>query len=276
MKELFESFFGNKATKAKKITSFLCVATALVLVVALVVLIVSSALLSARDNNKDDNKDNLPTIEYVTVEQIPAGKIFANSELVDVRNNRSELAGENNFYYATLGTVQVCANVQKALNKMLVSFYNANRDKIVANTKDANCNIPLVTDASANGAAFVLKSFADNITVIGNPTYSWIFTNAHKYGFIYSGNKFTYVGAVHATYMSKNSIADMSAYASSLANGPVTVSVTDTVNGTSADFCIYHIASGAELSVPSNYDYVATSDNNGGYIITVDLSKTKA
>lgn len=277
MKELFESFFGNKATKAKKITSFACVATALVLIVALVVLIVSSALLSARDKNKEDEKNNKPTIEYTTVEQIDANSIFSNGELVNVRDNRSELNGENNFYYATLGNeVKVCANVQKALDRMLVAFYNSNRDKIVANTKDANCNIPLISDVSANGTAFVIKSYDDNITVSGNSTFAWLFTNAHKYGFIYSGNKFTHVGVVHATYMSRNSLADMSAYVSALKNGPVTVSVTNAIDGTSGEFYVYHLASGAELSVPSNYKYVAMNDGNGGYIISVDMSKSKA
>lgn len=258
----------------RKIATIAVIVTSILLVVSLWILIVSSAVfaLFKGDVKKDNDTPVEVDIIYSTVSSID-DHLVPNDSLVNVRDNRSVLSSDaTNQYYATASRdIMLTSSTQKALDKMLVAFYNMNKAKVVTDVSLPACNIPTVSNTSNGGLTFKLDTFNDK-SVADDTIYSWIFTNAAKYGFIYTGSYFTYVGTVHATIMSRNNISEMSAYASLLNNGAIKINVADNMSGKTGNYTVYFIANGAELSVPSNYSYTAEAAENG-YIITVDMSK---
>ncbi len=122
----------------------------------------------------------------------------------------------------------------------------------------------------------------------------WIYENGHKYGFIvrYPNSKqhltgvsdyeycIRYVGVAHATYMAENNLC-LEEYidrlqSSTNANAPLSVK--------GADGCDYQIfytpkATGGTLTTitfPKGYEYTVSGDNEGGFIVTVNLSRPTA
>ena len=273
MKNFFVSMLKSK-NSGRKIATIAVIVTSILLVVSLWILIVSSAAfaLFKSDGNKKEDAPVEPDIIYTSVSSID-DHLVASDSLVNVRDNRSKLSSDaTNQYYATSSRdIMLTSNAQKALDKMLVAFYNMNKAKVVTDVSLPACNIPTVSNTSNGGLTFKLDTFNDK-SVADDTIYSWIFTNAAKYGFVYTGSYFTYVGTTHATIMSKNSISDMDAYVTLLKNGAVKMNVTDNTSGKTGNFTVYFIANGTELSVPANYSYTAEAVNDG-YIVTVDMSK---
>ena len=259
----------------KKVAAIATIATAILLVFAIWILIVSSvvfSVLKAKHNSKNNDEIAPPDITYGIVDSID-NYLVPQDALVNVRDYRSKLSSDmTNQYYATASpNIMLTSGAQKALDKMLVAFYNMNRAKIVTDISLTACNIPTITNPSDDGLSFVLQTFNDK-SVANDATYSWIFNNAAKYGFIYKNNAFTYVGVAHATIMSQNNVTDINAYVSLLKNGAIKTNVTDGVNSKAGNYTVYFIENGAAFSVPSNYSYTAQATSDG-YIITVDMSR---
>ncbi len=114
----------------------------------------------------------------------------------------------------------------------------------------------------------------------------WILKNCHKFGFImrYPDSKsditkvsnyescLRYVGVAHATYMKENDLC-LEEYVELLQDtsidNPLQISVGDSGS------VVYYVEQTGDLTtvkVPSNYEYTVSGDNEGGIIITVDLS----
>ena len=271
MKDFFVSMIKSK-NSGRKITAIAVMVTAVLLVAALLMLIISSIVFAARNNNNNTNNDETPAIEitYETVNNLDS-QIISLGESVKIKDTRSaHPAGGNNQYYASYN-VSVPEAVQKNLDAMLVANYNANKSAMISDTQsqNGNCNIPVIKSSAAGGTNVTILTFDEN------QAYStdWLTNNAAKYGFVQNGSTFIYVGVPHAAYMAKCGITSLSAYVSALGEGNVSITASDALTGTTAAYEIYHIAKGEELSVPSNFAYTVISDGNGGYIISVNLSR---
>ena len=269
----FVSILKSK-NHAEKITAIAIIVTTVLLWISVIALIVSS-IVSGGNGGKDDQRDNTPKepeIVYGTVNSVD-DHLIQKDNMVNVRDNRSKLSADTtNQYYATATRdITLTYGAQKALDKMLVTFYNMNKVKIVTDVSLSGCNIPTISNANSAGLSFTIQTFNDK-SIVGDATYAWIFTNAAKYGFVYSNDTFTYVGVVHATVMSKNGISGTDAYVAFLKNGSVKVNATDGISGRTGNYTVYYAEGEEQFSVPTNYSYTAEAINNG-YIITVDMSR---
>ena len=119
-----------------------------------------------------------------------------------------------------------------------------------------------------------------------DPTHTWFYENAHKYGFIvrYPDNKtdktgvpdyndyFRYVGVAHATYMQANDLC-LEEYVELLKNytnkKPLGITAAD---GKYYEVYSVEVNGSATVKVPTNYKYTVSGNNAGGVIITVDRS----
>ena len=276
MKDFFVSMIKSK-NSGRKITAIAVMITAVLLVAALLVLIVSSVVFAARNNDNDVNDDETPAIEitYEVVGELDS-QIVSLGELVKIKEKRSAHPdGGTNHYYATLAPISVASTVQKSLDAMLIANYNANKSSMICETKDQNgnsnpnCNIPFVNSSISSGTGITILTYDEKQAY----TTEWLTNNAARYGFVQNDSTFIYVGVPHATYMAKCGVTSLSAYVSALSEGNVSITATDALTGATAAYEIYHIANGEELSVPTNFAYTVISDGNGGYIISVNLSR---
>ncbi len=270
----FESMLKSK-NSARKISAIAILVTAALLIVATIALVVSSVALGKGDDDQRDENNEAPTpaIEYTVVEAIN-DELDDLGEMVKVKDKRTAHPnGGANQYYASYN-VSVPSVVQKNLDAMLVANYNANKSSMVSDTAIGECNIPVVKSAAAGGTSITILTYDDE----NNKAYTttWLTNNAARYGFVQNGSSFIYVGTPHAAYMAKSGIMSISSYVNVLKENSVKISAPDALTGMSASYEIYYIASGAELSVPSNFEYTAISDGNGGYIVAVNLSRPTA
>ncbi len=119
-----------------------------------------------------------------------------------------------------------------------------------------------------------------------DPTYNWLYENAHKYGFIvrYPDDKtditgisdyndyFRYVGVAHATYMHANNLC-LEEYVELLKGythkKPLGISAAD---GKYYEVYSVEVNGSATVKVPTNYNYTVSGNNIDGVIITMDRS----
>lgn len=119
-------------------------------------------------------------------------------------------------------------------------------------------------------------------------TYGWILEHCHEYGFItrYPTDKadktgvedyesyFRYVGVAHATYMKEADLC-MEEYVEFLKTKtykkPLNIKGAD-----GKDYCVYYAevsSGGSSIHYPTNYAYTMSGTNEGGVVITVNLSE---
>ena len=115
--------------------------------------------------------------------------------------------------------------------------------------------------------------------------YSWLYDNAHKYGFIRlypvsgegdeadtsNANIFRYVGEAHASYIYKNKLT-LESYIELIKTKPAADALSITA-ASGAKYKVYYVGEGAAQIVPSTFEYTVSGDNMGGYIVTVNTSK---
>jgi hypothetical protein len=142
-------------------------------------------------------------------------------------------------------------------------------------------------DIYSSGLVFKLgyeKHSDDKVAtpVYGVTDYTWLYENAHKYGFVRyypkstdaeDASVFRYVGVAHAAKM-KNEGKTLSEYIDIIKSKTYTEPL-QVVGGDGKTYYVYYSEKGADLYVPQNYSYEISGDNVGGYIVTVDASKKK-
>jgi D-alanyl-D-alanine carboxypeptidase len=169
-----------------------------------------------------------------------------------------------------------------ALNKMLGAFYKAMKDDniIIANSYDTT-KAETQDAIYSSGEAFEFTYFhdyeansEDRRSIYGVQLYSWIYTNAYKYGFVTVGegetNVFRYVGVVHSTAMKQSDLSFdeyLDVLKTKTPDDPIKVSASG------SSYAIYYVAKDGEHLVPKNYEYTVSGNNVDGYVITVNLSK---
>lgn len=293
MNRIIEKITGKNASPAKRYTAYAALITAAVLIIALCVLIVSSIVFAVSDDGTDsipsgdnvggdnDSLGGAVSSSVVQYETVTADKLKPTT--VSVQEKRSKLSGltDNDMYYGAYKNVKLTSEAQKSLDSMLVAFYNAKKADLKTNTKSSDCNIPCIkADTSYDSFTFDIVIYTGEKTIYStdkNSVYSWIYTNASSYGFIYGGtdsNKFTYVGVAIAKYMTNNKITSLDKVADATSGKNVSVQAV-AVGATKATvYEIYYLASNAtELKVPTNYSYTVIANGTSGYFIVINKSE---
>ncbi len=275
MKNFINKLAGDNATPTKRAVVLAALITAAALVVCGITLAVSSVIFAIKDRNSDipfdtdtpaDSGEPAPTVtlEYTTVtkdemdgwlDKQVSGKTLADRTIEG-----------NNIYYAykNPSEIKLSSGALNAAHNMLVDFVKNNKALKTDKSNETECNVPLVGDVTNNGATFKLTIYSkENTSIYNNQTYSWLYTNAYKYGFVYSENTFTYVGPIAASYAKSNGSSALTALAA-----PASL----TVNG--VKYQVYYIsANAAEYKLPTEYTNFEVFSLDGGYIVSVNLSK---
>ena len=265
---------GENATPLKKGVVYAALGTLIALILAIAILVGSSIALTIADNattepdsgevGGDDGGATVKPVEFITIESMAALKEKTETDLVKVGDKRTDFGKAQNFYYAkndTDGVDKLTSSVMTAVDKMLVDFYNANKNNLVtdigAEANNPECNIPLIKKTSETGTEFTLVTFHDK-SMSESTLYSWIFTNAHKYGFIYSGDEFQYVGVELATYLKATN--DLT---------PIKAKTADSAMSLSVSYKVYYVAADAtEIKLPKDVSFCEViADGADGYIV---------
>ncbi|MBQ9112058.1 MAG: hypothetical protein IJY08_00595 [Clostridia bacterium] len=306
MKNFINALFGGKnaGKPAHKYTAYAILGTSAVLVLAILVLVVSSIAFAVADANTPDTPVNdggsgdggnsggfgtsaLGLVSGAYAEgQLYSGDLIVindsnplnagstnGNDLVNLSKERTEKpSGDSNFryYYTVYGDSAASATTatQKALDTMIMDYYTANNN-------DDNLIVSKAYGAGGiydSGLIVELRYYnGDSRDPISNETHVWVYTNAHKYGFIAlssaGANVFRYVGTAHATYMNEKGIATVEEYNDLLK----TKTATSPLNLGNKVYAFY-ITQNAATVVSNKYSYTVSGNNIDGYIVTVDTN----
>ena len=311
MKILSELFEGgsNSMQKKKKVTFYVICATFALLValllLLLIVFIASSVGNSANKKQPDPEAVSIGSTTVVTLSDadIHSGKLLllnaenpltAAPEVMLIANDRpkTELGRP---VYSVLGMANL------SLEREALKQFNLMAEQFYKNTKDDNLFISTAYDASKSSQSPIYE--AGNTVALGYYStnskgetvrnesiydvslYSWIYSNAHKYGFVLlsseaqtdengkslGSNVFRYVGAPHSVAITTKKLS-FESYLNYLkdktsADSPLSVKASGKT------YAIYYLSAAGEHTVPTEYAYTVSGNNTDGYIITVDLSK---
>lgn len=186
-----------------------------------------------------------------------------------------------------------------AVDKLLTEFYTqTGNGNIVLNEayrtyqQQQSLSIPAgYSDHHTGfGCTLKLKNANGDKVNLGNDAeaYTWITENAHKYGFIvrYPEDKqditgvsgynyyFRYVGVAHATYMKTNNLC-LEEYVELIKNYTYDGEHLRVLGFDGKTYEIYYTAVDGDTAVkcPTNYNYTTSGTNEGGVVVTVDISK---
>ena len=237
-------------------------------------------------NNNDDENDEEQTEQIIDIgettsielseTQIYSGNLLTLSddkhykgepELINIEDARDE---------ATPKTAQALFDMVVDCNKALAEDGSDDDNLVLSGAYNVN-EISTQKGVYSSGEAVAIsccyEGSPQDIRPINEvPKYKWIYSNAHKYGFVpvsANSNVFRYVGIQHATAARSNGTY-LNTYLKKLKNATVETPLILDANGTSvAYYCPIN-----DVKVPKNYDYDISGDNVGGVIITVNLSKS--
>lgn len=298
----------------KRMTALILCATAAILAIALLVLAIGSLALAIKNKSPNDEEEGtggsrIPsgyTTTTFDAAQISTGNLllldadhpYAGSapSVVLFNGHETRPRTPNNEVIYSIGGIDKLSATEDTVvsfNAMIADFY---ADETVGG--DDCLYISAAYDMTGSnqrselykaGTVIALSYYVDynsdptNIqSISGVEKYDWIYENAYKYGFIQATteegkeNIFRYVGPAHATAMhsaNKTFAEYLTTVQSRSCNAPLSVSVKDS-QGKTETYHIYYLAAGSELIVPSKWAYEVSGDNMGGYIVTVNRSKT--
>jgi hypothetical protein len=188
----------------------------------------------------------------------------------------SSTSSEEQDFRATAQTID-------AFNAMMKDFYTEKKDDnicIVNAYSQAKKDLidPIYSSAQTVELEYYFDYDSDPNdirSIHGVDKYTWIYSNAHKYGFINissadgSGSGiFRYVGIPHATYIKTKKI-DFETYLEQLraatTEAPLLIKIGKTT------YASYFVAATDEHLVPADYEYEVNGNNIDGYIITAAI-----
>ncbi len=217
----------------------------------------------------------------------------------------------NNIYGLKDGSLKANPTALEAFNELMTATYAAIPDaNIVVMTAyrsaeeqtNLNNGTPAGHSDFHTGMSFELKDKEKYEPVDQLDKYDWLYENAHKYGFIvrYPDNipasdtgknagkdfssitgvtdfayVFRYVGIAHATYIYNNELC-LEEYLNILRENHSFGTSLSVKGGDGRSYEIYYTTAddAGEIQVPAKYAYEISGDNKGGYIVTVNKSKT--
>lgn len=296
---------SNSERRNKYICAILIAATAVLLVIALIVFTVFQIanISTNNDSKKDSKEEEAPNVNVgetvplqLSDEAIYSGNLLTLSAAApykgtpDVINlqsysGRSKTDTNENSYTVLKANQQQYHATEKtaeALNKMLQAFYNAKKDDNILIAGAYNVDSVSSQDAVySSGEAIALEYFHDYANNgINDPRsiakvelYKWIYSNAHKYGFVAvsaNSNVFRYVGVTHATAIKTKGLS-VDNYLKQLKLATVEAPMLLNSNGS----IIAYYCPKDDVKVPKNYSYEVSGNNVDGFFITVDMSKSE-
>ena len=303
-----ESPKGNKnKPDAKKIITISIFALAIAVILLFSAVIVTEIVYSL-NGDTEEKPNGKVEFESVSVSDIEenyylntvnktylissAAKQNAISNVVNVYDYNSELKEGNEAYtvrYQFLDSekIKLLPEVIKAFNKMTSDLYNAKdcEDILLAygyfEPKSSTLECDYVQEL---GSSVYIKLSVDgsSMQLTSNPEVSkWLNKNCAKYGFINSdldpnnsdenipSTQFRYVGVAHATYIEANDMS-FDQYLKEVKKHS-----SEDMLEIGSEYAVYYVKESNKITVPSNYGYDVSSDNKGGYIVTVHLSEEK-
>lgn len=302
-----------KQQKQKKILLYVILSTVAALVLSLSVFLTVGIISLVKDdagdpdnsqnneqNNRSDNSSGGQLSGYISSSFSADQKNNGNLLLIDdshlfagsastvlVNDHRSEAKVYSIEGTTTLGGTEEAVI---ALNSMIEAFYLSTQNDCLyvynAHRKGSD-----KADIFASGLCFTLTYVDMNDkkhdhSIYNESEYSWIYDNAHKYGFVQlypasaddedtsKANIFRYVGEPHASYMKRQGLT-LDKYLELLKTKTPdkALSLTDSAGN---KYKVYYLTSAGGL-VPSDAStYTVSGDNMGGYVVTVCTSKKAA
>ena len=296
---------SQKERKQKALCAMVIAITAALLVIALIAFAVCQIVGLTTNNtpNKGKNDNETPKVELgETIErQLSSEAVYSGNLLTLNANNRykgdptvvnlqsrSDRAktstGENAYtvlkadqskYHATDETAA-------ALNKMLQAFYDAKKDDNIFISGAYDSSAVSSQEAVFSSGEAIALSFFNNYATSGisdqrpindseadTDIYKWIYSNAHKYGFVAisaKSNIFRYIGVEYATAVKASGLS-LDNFFKQLKSATVeTPMVLNTAGTLVAYYCPI-----TNVKVPKNYECTISGNNVDGVIITVDL-----
>lgn len=300
---LFEG--GSKATQLKKKITFgvICASFALLMIMLVVLIIALIATGAGGKAEPTDEQEPVVSIGDTTTVTLSDSDLYSgNLLLLDATHsyNGDPLAeafppsaerpqATSNAMYTvqnqSLGATEETIN---AFHNLVKAFYEKSKDDNLIVYDAYNTSSGASAPVFSAGTAIELYYFSaadaqdwsKRDSIQGVEKYKWIYTNAAKYGFInvsvdgQASSVFRYVGVEHASAMLSKKLNPTSYIEWLKANtSPEAPLASRTASG---NYAIYYISAMGEHTVPVGYDYTVSGTNEGGYIITVNLSAAKA
>jgi hypothetical protein len=311
MKDLSEIFEGGtlETQKKRKITFYcICVTLALIAVMLVILAVFGVVTLIVNNSSNEPAGQEIQVSIGATIpstfdaDQLYSGTLLilddnhkyqGKTEFIILRNaeNRPKTStGGHAYSILSKGATDELdfrgsPEAVDALHLMIKEFYMAKGDDnlcIVNAFTKANADTIDPIYASGNSFAFnyYFEYPGEDKSIYGVDKYSWIYNNAHKYGFINvetgeesGSNVFRYVGIPHATYMRTKKL-DLEAYIELLKSATPEAPLLTKIG--KYTYASYFIADGADQVVPADYNYTVSGNNSDGYIITAIITKKAA
>ncbi|MBE6593612.1 MAG: D-alanyl-D-alanine carboxypeptidase family protein [Ruminococcaceae bacterium] len=302
---------GSKEMQRKKKNTFyaICITLSLIAVMLIVLLIFSVASLISSNMQKDGDDEQIQfsigateavvlgedAIYSGTLLKLDGTNLYKGKESpVIIRNSddRPKTQSGGNVYSILAGRTdeeydfRATADALKAFNLMLKDFYAAKSDDNLCIT---NAYSIATKDTAkpifASGTAFELGYYFDYAAdktdvrdIKGVEKYSWLYSNAYKYGFISialegSNSIFRFVGVPHATYM-KTKKLDLDTYLEQLREATPDAPILIKVGRTT--YASYFVSASGEHLVPAEHEYTVSGNNYDGYVITAKIEPKQA
>ena len=302
----------------------LCAVVLLLTITGLIFLICHIAV--SIQNRPDSGEDSPPDgsnslIEYELVSR-PYSDIYLGNLVVvnnshiytfptvsmeNVTNYRERVDGTLPYLIPNINDPpQMQSEAAQQLSAMLTQYYQLSGDNSLVvydayrtQEEQADGNYSVAAGYSEHHTG-LLVALSGNTTSseLDEATYSWIYSNCQRYGFIQRyplgktgitgvGNyteAFRYVGVAHASYITANQLC-LEEYVDLLRNNHTSANGTDgahlriDINGDgNTDYEVYYVPGNNQpnalttVPVPKNFGYTISGDNIGGFIVTVDLN----
>lgn len=308
LSELFEG--GTLETQKKRKTTFYCICATLVLIAVMLVVLSVFGIVTLIKNKapsepiEEEIQVSIGATQPATFDedQLYSGTLLllddahkyqGSGELTILRNAESRPKTETGGHaYSILSKgatddldFRGTPEATDALHLMIKEFYAAKGDdNLCVVNAFSNAKADTVDPIYSSGNTFAFEYYFEYPgtpkTIYGVDKYSWIYTNAHKYGFINvpsssseeegGSNIFRYVGVPHATYMRTKKL-DLEGYLEELRSATVDSPIL--VKSGKYTYASYFIPVGAETLVPADYSYTVSGNNVDGYIVTAIITK---
>ncbi len=291
---LFEG--GSKETQKKRLILFYTICITFALLVTMLVVLVGGIIVA----NIPKPTPEAPSIGETTTTvfdnaQLHSGNLLILNDTNSYNGTPSVISmqdcktrpkledGVTNAYTVSKQSTSICATQETvdAFNKMIKDFYAKFKNDNVIVLDAYNTAKSVQDPLFSAGTVLKLEYFRldDQGQVAGREAlskeadgYSWIYSNAHKYGFIFDESAqdvFRYVGVDHATAMNskKLSFGDYLTWLKS--NASISSPLLITSGGTT--YAIYYLDADGEHFVPVEHTYTVSGNNVDGYVVSVKI-----
>ena len=280
---------NEKERKSKAICAVAIVITAILLIIAIIAFTICQIVnISGNGGNTTDYKIERTEKLALTETAISTGNLLTldnnnyykgnvegvkiyytakeNNTFLSVRSiNRERFLATQETMLALCNMVTECNTALNDNNLVIAAAYDS---------EAADSNAPIYSAGTAVAFNYYNNGeLSDERSIANVEQYSWLYANAHNYGFIaiaQDSNIFRYVGVDFATAIKANNDTFESFTAKLKEATPEKPVFLNTAKTKAAYYCPID-----NVNVPVNYSYTHCGDNVGGVYITVDFLAPK-